>query len=233
MTKQFKSIAIALIGATILFASSCKKDDNNKEVKEGIERSEITLTEMSGAAIEAHGDHFHGLTDLTAGTPVVIRFDENGKATANGHLHLEAEAVYKLELKAWDHTGKEVQNQFIENKSAADQFKAFLTGGNFVLNKDSKTESGAIFQPKEATYADGTAVTGQYETTGVLAYLTIGQDNVGPTKEVTYVIRKLEQGLKAKITRSDWNHTDYASRFAGQDVLKLKFEVHVEKGHAH
>ncbi|SMC53528.1 hypothetical protein [Pedobacter africanus] len=232
MTNQFKSIAIALIGAVILFASSCKKD-NNKVVKDGIQRSEIILTEMSGAAIEAHGDHFHGLTDLTAGTTVVIKFDENGKATANGHLHLEADAIYKLELKAWDHTGKEVQNQFIESKAAADQFKAFLTGGNFILNKDSKTESGAIFQPRETTYADGTAVTGQYETTGVLSYLTIGADNQGPTKQITYVMRKLEPGLKAKITRSDWNDIDYASRFAGQDVLKLKFEVHVEKGHAH
>jgi len=232
MTKQFKSIAIALIGATILFVSSCKKDDNNKEVKEGIQRSEITLTEMSGAAIEAHGDHFHGLTDLTAGTPVVIRFDENGKATANGHLHLEADAVYKMELKAWDYTGKEVQNQFIENKATADQFKAFLVGGNLILNKDSQTESGAIFQPRETSYADGTAVNGQYETTGVLTYITIGHDNEGPTKKLSYVMRKLEQGVKAKITRSDWNHADYKTKFAGQDILELKFEIHVEDGHA-
>ena len=230
MTDRFKSITIALIGATILFASSCKKDDNNK-VKEGIQRSEIILTEMSGAAIEAHGDHFHGLTDLTAGTPIVIKFDENGKATANGHLHLEADAVYKMELKAWDYTGKEVQNEFIENKAAADQFKAFLVGGNLILNKDSKTESGAIFQPRETSYADGTAVNGQYETTGVLTYLTLGHDNEGPTKEISYVMRKLEQGVKAKITRSDWNQADYKTKFAGQNVLELKFEVHVEEEH--
>ncbi|MNY23630.1 hypothetical protein D3C86_1573030 [compost metagenome] len=87
MTNRFKSITIALIGATILFASSCKKDDNNK-VKEGIQRSEIILTEMSGAAIEAHGDHFHGLTDLTTGTPIVIKFDENGKALLKIHRYI-------------------------------------------------------------------------------------------------------------------------------------------------
>jgi len=233
MTKQFKSIAIALMGATILFVSSCKKDNDPVVVKEGIERSEITLTEVTGAAIEAHGDHFHGLTDLKAGTPIIIKFDENGNATANGHLHLEADAVYKMELKAWDYKGKEVQNQFIENKATADLFKAFLVGGNLILNKNTQNESGAIFQPREATYADGTAVTGQYETTGVLTYLTFGHDNEGPTKAMTYVMRKLEKDLKPKITRSDWNLPDYATKFAGQDVLKLKFEIHIEEGHGH
>ncbi|MNL66866.1 hypothetical protein D3C87_1913950 [compost metagenome] len=99
------------------------------------------------------------------------------------------------------------------------------------MNKDSKTESGAIFQPRETSYADGTAVNGQYETTGVLTYLTLGHDNEGPTKEISYVMRKLEQGVKAKITRSDWNHTDYKTKFAGQNVLELKFEVHVEEEH--
>jgi hypothetical protein len=231
MTKQFKSIAIALLGAFILFASSCKKDDDTLVVKEGIERSEIMITAVTGTAIEAHGDHFHGLADLIAGTPIVIKFDQNGTATVNGHVHLDADAVYKMELKAWDYTGKEVQNQFIENKVTADQFKAFLVGGNLVLNKDSQNESGAIFQPREATYADGTTVTGQYETTGVLTYLTPGHDNEGPTKAVTYVMRKLEKDVKAKITRSDWNHSDYATNFAGQDVLKLKFEIHIAEGH--
>lgn len=233
MTKQFKSITIALLGVAVLFASSCKKDEDTAIVKEGIERSEIILTEVTGAAIEAHGDHFHGLTDLITGTPIVIKFDENGNATANGHLHLEADAVYKMELKAWDYKGKEVQNQFIENKATADQFKAFLVGGNMILNKDTQNESGAIFQPRETTYADGTAVTGQYETTGVLTYLTVGHENEGPTKALTYVMRKLEKEVKAKITRSDWNHMDYATKFAGQDVLKLKFEIHVEEGHGH
>lgn len=232
MTKQFKSAAIVLVGAAALFMSACKKDKETI-IKEGIERSEITLTEVTGAAIEAHGDHFHGLTDLIAGTSTVIKFDENGNATSNGHLHLEADAVYKMELKAWDYTGKEVQNQFIENKTVADQFKVFLVGGNLILNKDSQDESGAIFQPRETTYADGTAVTGQYETTGVLTYLTVGHDNEGPTKTLTYIMRKLEKDVKAKITRSDWNHSDYATKFAGQDVLKLKFEIHVEEGHGH
>lgn len=232
MTKQFKSAAIVLMSAAALVTASCKKDKETT-IKEGVERSEITLTEVTGAAIEAHGDHFHGLADLTTGTPTVIKFDENGNATANGHLHLEADAVYKMELKAWDYTGKEVQNQFIENKTTADQFKAFLVGGNLILNKDSQDESGAIFQPREATYADGTAVTSQYETTGVLTYLTIGHDNEGPTKTLTYIMRKLEKEVKAKITRSDWNHSDYAAKFAGQDVLKLKFEIHVEEGHGH
>lgn len=67
---------------------------------------------------------------------------------------------YKIELKAWDYTGREVQNDFVKDKVTADSYKAFLTSGDFVLNRDSDDESGAIFQPREQTYGDGTAVDG-------------------------------------------------------------------------
>lgn len=234
--KHLNSLKFAFFTAIIVATSvtSCKKDDDGPEpVKEGIERSELILTEVTGAAIEAHGDHFHGLTDLTEGTPIVIKFNDKGAATANGHLHLEADATYKIQLKAWDYTGKEVQNDCIASKAMADNYKSFLVGGNFVLNKDSQHESGAIFQPREATYGDGTAVTGATQTTGILTYFTIGHDNEGATKEVSYILRKLDNGVKATITRSDWNHNDYATKFAGEDVLKLNFEIHAEEGHGH
>ena len=38
--------------------------------------------------LQAHGDHFHGLTDLTTGTPIVIKFDENGKALLKIHRYI-------------------------------------------------------------------------------------------------------------------------------------------------
>jgi len=233
MKKQNKFAVLALLGLTVFFLASCDKDDGDDPIPEGIQRSELILTEVSGETVEAHGDHFHGLDGGTEGESIVIEFDENGVATANGHLHLEADAVYKIELKAWDYTGAEVQDDFIANKATADQYKAFLVGGDLVLNPDSDHESGAIFQPREQTYGDGTTVEGKYETTGILSYFTIGHDNEGPTKEITYVLRKLDAGVKATIERTDWNRNDYADIFAGENVLELKFEIHAEHGHAH
>lgn len=215
--------------AVLMFVSSCRKDDA-VPVKEGIQRSELVLTKVSGAGVGAHGDHFHGLDGASEGESVTIKFDEKGNATSGGHLHLDAEAVYKIILKAWAHTGKEVQNDFIANKVAADRYKAFLLGGNFTLNTATDDESGAIFQSREKKYADGTDVTGAIETTGVLSYFTIGLSNAGPTKKVKYVIRKLDADEKGKISRSDWQTE---TKFSGQNVLELTFEIHAEEGHHH
>ncbi len=225
---------LAVIVLGILTVTSCKKD-NDDPIKEGVERSEIILTEVRGTGVEAHGDHFHGLANAVEGEKTVIKFNQQGSATANGHLHLKADAIYKMELKAWDYEGKEVQNNYIASQAVADQYKAFLVGGNLKLNVNSTSESGAIFQPRELKYGDGTDVTGSggIGTTGIISYFTVGRDNEGAAKEITYVLRKLGSGVKATVSRNDWNHSDYASKFAGEDVLKLKFEIHAEKGHNH
>lgn len=221
---------LAGLAAVLLFITSCSKDEDKVPVKEGIQRSELILTEVSGESVTAHGDHFHGLDDGVEGESQTIKFDENGNAISGGHLHLEADAVYKVALKAWDHTGKEVQNDFITNKSVADNYKAFLVGGDFIMNAATDDESGAIFQPREKKYADGKDVNGALETTGILSYFTVGYSNEGSTKEVRYVIRKLNAGEKGEITRSDWQTE---SKFAGQNVLELTFEIHAEEGHHH
>lgn len=233
MKKQNKLVALAIVAFTIFSLGSCSKDDDTTPISEGIERSELILTEVMGEAVYPHGDHFHGLNSGVEGEPVTIEFDENGIAVSNGHVHLEVDAIYKIELKAWDYTGQEVQNDFIVDKAVADDYKAFLIGGDFILNPDSDDEHGAIFQPREQEYADGSAVNGQYETTGILSYFTIGHDNEGSTKDVTYVLRQLNSGLKATIERTDWNRNDYTEAFPGENMLELKFEIHSEDGHHH
>lgn len=230
--KKNRFAAFVLVGFTVFSLTSCNKD-GDEPIKEGIMRAELILTELSGEAAEAHGDHFHGLDGATEGESITIKFDEKGTATSNGHLHLEADAIYKIQLKAWDHTDKEVQNDFIASKAVADTYKAFLIGGDFILNPASDDESGAIFQPREQTYGDGTAVDGKFETTGILSYFTVGHDNEGAAKKVAYVLRKLDPGVKAKIERTDWNRSDYATQFSGENVLELKFEIHAEEGHHH
>lgn len=233
MNKREKLSLLALTAFIAFSAASCNKGDDNQPIPEGIQRSELVLTEISGEAIEAHGDHFHGLDGATEGEPITIAFDENGAATANGHLHLEANAVYKIELRAWDYAGDEIQQDFIANKTTADSYKAFLLGADFLLNANSNTGDGAIFQPREQTYADGSAVEGKYETTGIISYFTVGHDNEGGTKTVTYVLRKLEPGVKATVERTDWNRADYQEAFSGLNVLELTFEIHAEHGHEH
>lgn len=227
-----KLSVIFAVGALAVLLNACK-DDEKEPVKEGIQRSELVFTEITGEGVEAHGDHFHGLGNAVEGESVTVKFDDKGNAMEGGHLHLESDAIYKIELKAWDHTGKEVQNDFIASKVVADQYKAFLVGGNFVLNPDTEHEEGAIFQPREQTYGDGISVSGQYETTGIISYFTVGHANEGGTVEVAYVLRKLNAGVKAEITRTDWNDSNYQSRFAGENVLDLRFEIHAEEGHHH
>lgn len=224
----------AILSLIILSFSSCSNDDDPIEpVREGIKRSELILTEVTGESVEAHGDHFHGLDGGLEGESIVISFNENGEAKQNGHLHLNAEVAYKIELKAWNYEDEEVQNEIVADKATADQYKAFLIGGDFILNSHSATESGAIFQPRESKYGDGAEVAGKYEVTGILSYFIVGHDNQGATKAVKYVLRKLDSGVKEKIERTDWNRADYAEVFPGENVLELNFEIHAEDGHDH
>ncbi|WP_313264485.1 DUF4625 domain-containing protein [Sphingobacterium sp.] len=187
----------------------------------------LVFTEVAG---EAHGDHFHDLADKDKVEPISISFDEKGTALAGGHAHINPESIYKIEFKQFDASSKEIQGQYISNKATADYYKAFLTGGSFVLNPNSSTGTGAIFQTKETTYGDGSAVNGAIETTGIITYFTAGKDNEGE-KNVSYILRKFNDATtKAKVTRADWNLSDYATKFAGQDQIKLSFELHAEMG---
>ncbi len=230
---KFLSVIISIVFLGVGL-TSCDKEKDNISTKEGIAKSTLTFTEVSGETVEAHGDHFHGLDAGVEGESITVEFDEHGHAKTNGHLHLHAEAAYKIVLRAWDFEGKEVQDEFIASKSVADSYKAFLVGGDFILNAATNMETGAIFQPREKMYADGTAVNGKYEVTGILSYFTAGHDNAGATKAVTFILRKLEDvSIKGKIERVDWNRSDYQTTFPGENVLALQFEIHVEGHHEH
>ncbi|WP_215226159.1 hypothetical protein [Echinicola shivajiensis] len=213
-----------------LLAFSCTEDDEPVIPQEGIEKANLVFTALSGDDhLSAHGDHFHGIDGATEGEHISVEFDSDGNALSGGHLHLDPEVIYKVELQAWDYQGNRVESDFIKNKATADQYKAFLIGGDFVLNPDTDDESGAIFQAREKEYADGSAVDGKYEVTGILSYLIIGESNEGESKAVSYVLRKFDDPItKAGIERIDWNADDYEERFPGDDVLNLTFEIHAE-----
>lgn len=192
----------------------------------------LVFTPITGSGIEPHNDHFDGLGSAEEGTPVTVTFDEDGNAISNGHLHLDPDGIYKISLKTYDANGAETQNQYIADATAAANYKAFLIGGSFILNINSADGNGAIFQTRETQYADGTAVSGAVNTTGVTSYFRVGDDNEGE-KEVTFIMRKLNAEVKATITRTDWNREDYATAFGGTNELELKFEIHAEEGHDH
>lgn len=188
----------------------------------------LIFTKVSGEGVEGHGDHFHGLGAAIDGAKDTVTFDDKGAVIANGHLHLAATGIYRINLVTYDAAGKETQNKFIADAATADNYKAFLVGGNFVLNANTTGETGALFQTRELQYADGTAVTGgATKTTGVITWFKAGTDNK-TTKNVSFIMRKVNAGVKATITRADWNRTDYATAFAGTNELELKFEIHAE-----
>ncbi|RKE45307.1 uncharacterized protein DUF4625 [Sphingobacterium detergens] len=185
----------------------------------------LIFTEVKGTV---HGNHFHDLADKENVEPSTIIFDNTGKALA-GHAHLKPDGIYKIDFKQFDATGQEIQGQYIKDKATATLYKAFLTGGAFVLNSGNSL-TGAIFQPKETAYGDGSAVTGAIETTGITTYFTAGKDNAGE-KEVAFVLRKFkDSATKATITRADWNRIDYVAKYPGDDILRLTFELHAEEG---
>lgn|SRR5690606_24350643 len=236
MEKYHTKFLLPSLLAASLFTFSCSDDDDPVPViQEGIEKASLVFTPLSGGDdLSAHGDHFHGLSSAVEGESMAVEFDSDGIATSGGHLHLDPEVIYKLELQAWDYEGKRVEGDFVKDKATADHYKAFLQGGNFILNTETDDESGAIFQPRDQTYGDGTGVEGQYETTGILSYFIVGESNEGGTVNVSYVLREFNSpDTKATVTRLDWNAADYTERFSGRDVLKLNFEIHAEHGHDH
>ncbi len=218
--------------AGALLAFSCTDDDDFEIPQEGIESAHLVFTELSGDDhLGAHGDHFHGIDGAEEGESFTIEFDTDGNALSGGHLHLDVHGIYKIELRAWDYEGNRVEGDYIADKATSDWYKAFLVGGDFVLNTETEDESGAIFQPREKEYVDGSPVEGGYETTGILSYFTLGESNEGETVAVSFVLRKFDDAsTKSSIERVDWNSEDYASRFPGEDELVLNFEIHPEHG---
>ncbi|MBW8685635.1 hypothetical protein K1Y79_14945 [Chitinophaga sp. B61] len=223
-----KKYCYAFAAVTLLF-TACSKDDDNvtPENPSAIASSRLDFVEVSGSA---HGDHFHDLAEKTgAKDSTAIVFNSNGEAQ-DGHLHLDPHKVYRIQFRQFNSAGQELQQQYLTSKAVADSFKVFLSGGNLVLNPATGTaENGALFQPREQAYGDGTAVNGKYETTGLLAYFTLGEANSSVEADMSYVVRKFNDATtKATIERTDWNYTDYATRYAGTDVVKLTFELHAE-----
>lgn len=231
--KHLRNYLLVLMAFALLF-TSCSKDDDNTITPDdpnAIASSRLDFIEVNG---HPHGDHFHDLAEIDGEKDVLsIEFDNQGVAK-NGHTHLDPHKIYRMQLHVFNNEGREIQNDFLASKAVADLYKAFIVGGNFTLNPATgQAENGALFQPREQTYGDGSTVNGKYEMTGIVAYFTLGEANEGADTDVSYVLRKFSDATtKAKVERTDWNHDDYASRFAGEDVLKLTFEIHAE-GHDH
>lgn len=227
MLKKISSKLLALASVIILLSSCADKKGSIIELD--LTKSELVFTPVTGEAVQAHGDHFHGLDNGVLGTPVVLKFDKNGQLLDNTLLMIKSGTAYKIDLKTWDKAGKEIQNDFIKDKVMADSYKAFLVGTDFKLNPDSEYEQGALFQPREKKYGNGADVAGKYEVTGVLSYFILGKENQEklPAK-VTYVLRKLNEGVKGKIERTDWNRAEYKTVFPGENVLELHFGLHAQ-----
>lgn len=225
-TKFIKSTsAMLFVYVGILFGIvSCKKDEHVPILGEEV-RASLQFTELLGTKGAAHGNHFHGVSSAKEGAVITINFDASGNAMSNDITNLNAELAYKMDLKIFDESGAEIQQQYVENLSIAENYKAFLTADNLIANANSETNGGAIFQPRDTSYTDGTKVNGQYEMTGLISFFTLGLENKGKTKNITYSLRKIEPGVKVKIERADLLDQDYANKFNGKNILELKFNI--------
>lgn len=119
------------------------------------------------------------------------------------HLHLHVGETYKMELKTVDFAQRESQQTFLQK---AENHQAFL------LNSPENS--------LDFVYGDNQV--------GVTAYITVLEET--SSFNLRYIMRHLNNGVKARIKASDWNNTNY-TQFTGANDLDLKFEVHFTKEH--
>src|SRR5690606_21020179 len=81
--RKTKILSLSFL-AMILVASSCNKKEDPLPMETGIQRSSLSFTEVVG---EPHGDHFHGLGELTGSKTHTLSFDSEGKVQSGGHFH--------------------------------------------------------------------------------------------------------------------------------------------------
>ncbi|MBE8715302.1 hypothetical protein [Sphingobacterium hungaricum] len=197
--------------AFIALFTSCSKDDPTPEIdQEEVSTATLTFTEVEG---ELHNDHYH-YNPITDAEVEVVEFGADGLPPAGVHLHLEVGKTYKVALVAKDFTGRETQQTFVERH---DIHQAFLLG--------------APADALEYVYADRDAENKKVSV-GVTGYITVLK--ASNTFVFRYVMRHLNEGVKANITADDWNNANY-TQFTGANDLDLKVELHLveEDEHGH
>ncbi|MGK6351279.1 hypothetical protein [Parapedobacter sp. DT-150] len=201
MNKQIKKFSVALLSLGFLVVASSCSKDDPEPE---IPQEEIGSAKLTFTEVEWHGDH---ADDLENPEIVEVEFDGQGLPPLGTHLHLDAGKTYRLSLTAYDFAGREAQQEFV-NDAAVHQ--VFLLGApQGMLDYD---------------YADPNDA--RVGVTGYLHVLAAGDGFV-----FNYILRHLNEGVKAGITADDWNNPDY-TQFGGENDLDLKVEIHVvEEGH--
>lgn len=208
--KKFNLAIIAL--SMIIFATSCSKDDPTPEIdQEEVGVAKLIFTEVER---EEHGDHAHYHDINNPETSEVTFSGANMLPPVGEHLHLEVGKSYRLQLVATDFAGRETQQTFI---SRADIHQAFILGA----------PANALSYEYADVDANGASV-----NVGVTGYLTVNA--TANTFTLNYILRHLNDGVKANITAADWNNANY-TQFTGANDLDLKVSVHLvnEGDHDH
>lgn len=200
--KKFNLAILAV--SMIIFANSCSKNDPTPEVdQEEVSTASLTFTEVERVD---HGDHFD-YNDIENPETAAVTFSGADMLPPVGeHLDLEVGKTYRLQLVATDFAGRETQETFV---SRQDIHQAFILGA---------PENSISY-----VYADVDA-TGATVNVGVTGYLTVNA--VANTFTLNYILRHLNDGVKANITAVDWNNTSYTN-FSGANDLDLKVDVHL------
>ncbi|WP_257656489.1 hypothetical protein [Parapedobacter lycopersici] len=168
---------------------------------------EIPQEEVNGAKltfVEVTGENGEVVTGVE---PIEITFDDKGLPPVGAHAHVEEGKTYRLTLTAYDFANREMQQEFLND---ADRHQVFILGA----------PDGVL----DYVYADP-----DNARVGVTGYIHVLKASDGFT--FNFIVRHLNEGVKAGITAADWNNTGY-NRFGGANDLDLKFELHpVVAGH--
>lgn len=181
--------------------NSCSKNDPTPEVdQEELNSASLTFTAVNKNT--SNGTITY--TPIEGEAQQVIDFTgDQLLPTVGAHLDLHVGHTYKMELKSIDFAGRESQQTFLQR---ADTHQAFLL--------DAPNNS------LEFVYGD--------DQVGVTAYITVLKET--NSFRLRYIMRHLNNGVKSRISASDWNNPNF-TQFTGANDLDLKFEAHFRDEH--
>jgi hypothetical protein len=220
MKKSMFWIALALFTGLLL---GCKKDEKLPDLSV-VARYDLLLIEVTGESLSVHGNHFHGLTNLTSLDTLFVQYDAMGRPLTDPHLHLEADAVYHIHLTAVNAIGQIIPQQWVIRGEEA-KHALFISGASLLINGKDGEEDGAILQIDPN-------LTNNAATPHLSYYFRYGAHQE-ESVDLLLGLYALQDILPASKPSGWWNLENPTQLFPGKMLFQLPIEIHVSEGHSH
>ena len=216
-----KRTTFVVIGLLFALFAACKKDKPEIDLSQ-IARYDLRFIEVTGETLSAHGNHFHGLTNLVALDTVLIQYNPQGIPLNNPHIHLESEAVYQVLVSAHNYHGDILPQRWLIRGSDA-KHALFVSGGALRLNGVDGEEEAAILQI-DPNLANN-------EPTHMLSYYFKYGAHQSDESNLEWVLMELNGLLPATKPTGWWYQNQPNVLYPGTELLRLPVEIHVEAHH--